>query len=382
MKHTMIAALAVSLAGITAARADDAPPNYYGLFGSYVLQDDVRDRDDALGAHLIYGAPMSPRLALELGLFGHSAKTEATEESQRTLGMGIDLRYLLGSSTLGAFVLGGTGMQLEDFGSSGKSQIAPYLDVGVGVQGGSDNLKLRADARYYAIFDGESYADEDVIFDARLNLGLLYSFDEEKVAPAVETAAAIAPAASSDSDNDGVDDARDECPMTPPGTLVDSRGCPVEVPVAPENDDLDGDGVANAMDECPDTPPGFKVNARGCVDEVQTVVVLGSVHFEFDSAKLTADARRVLDRVVTGMQSQGDLRVEIGGHTDALGTNAYNLGLSQRRATSVRDHLVDRGIDGSRLLVEGYGENNPIADNETDEGRAKNRRVEFTVLKN
>ncbi|HEX4896475.1 MAG TPA: OmpA family protein [Solimonas sp.] len=379
MKLKPLAACALACMVSTPLLADDAPPNYFGLFGSYVKQDDVRARDDGIGAHLIYGAPLSAPLSLELGLFGHTSKTEATEESQRTLGLGIDLRYLLGPSRFAAFVLGGTGMQFEDYGSA-KGQLAPYLDVGVGLQAGGEQLKLRGEARYYAIFDSETYTDEDVVFDARVNLGVLYSFAGDEPA-AVETAAA-APAVDADSDSDGVPDSRDECPMTPAGVLVDSRGCPAEVPAAPINDDLDGDGVPNAQDECPDTPPGFKVNARGCVEEEQTVVVLNDVHFEFDSAKLTEGARRVLDRVVLGMLSQADLRIEIGGHTDALGTNAYNLLLSQRRANSVRDFLVDRGVDGSRLTVEGYGENNPVADNETEEGRARNRRVEFTVLKN
>lgn len=386
MKLKPLAACALACMVSTPLLADDAPPNYFGLFGSYVKQDDVRARDDGIGAHLIYGAPLSAPLSLELGLFGHTSKTEATEESQRTLGLGIDLRYLLGPSRFAAFVLGGTGMQFEDYGSA-KGQLAPYLDVGVGLQAGGEQLKLRGEARYYAIFDSETYTDEDVVFDARVNLGLTYSFAGDEAAPAEPTAAAPAPApvVDTDSDRDGVPDSRDECPMTPAGVLVDDRGCPAQVPVAPApvvDNDLDDDGVPNAQDECPDTPPGFKVNARGCVEQEQTVVVLNDVHFEFDSAKLTGGARRVLDRVVLGMKSQADLRVEIGGHTDALGTNAYNQSLSQRRATAVRDFLVDRGVDGSRLTVEGYGENNPVADNETEEGRARNRRVEFTVLKN
>ena len=118
----------------------------------------------------------------------------------------------------------------------------------------------------------------------------------------------------------------------------------------------------------------------GCVRERQTVTVLRSVSFEFDSAKLTEEARRTLDRVAAGLKGQPSMRVEIAGHTDALGTEAYNLRLSRERATSVRDFLVDLGVAASRLDVKGYGESKPVADNETDAGRARNRRVNFSVL--
>ena len=148
-------------------------------------------------------------------------------------------------------------------------------------------------------------------------------------------------------------------------------GCPA---------DEDGDGVFNANDECPRTPPGFEVDARGCVRERQTVTVLRSVSFEFDSAKLTEEARRTLDRVAAGLKGQPSMRVEIAGHTDALGTEAYNLRLSRERATSVRNFLIDLGVAASPLDVKGYGESKPVADNETDAGRARNRRVDFSVL--
>jgi OmpA-OmpF porin, OOP family len=104
------------------------------------------------------------------------------------------------------------------------------------------------------------------------------------------------------------------------------------------------------------------------------------VTFETNSAKLTPDSQAVLDHVVFSLRDWTNVKVEIGGHTDAAGSDDHNLSLSQARADSVRDYLVSQGVDGSRLVAKGYGESDPIADNKTAHGRAKNRRVELTKV--
>ncbi|MCP3978859.1 MAG: OmpA family protein [bacterium] len=178
-----------------------------------------------------------------------------------------------------------------------------------------------------------------------------------------------------DSDGDGVYDGIDECPDTPRGAIVDPRGCPL---------DSDGDGVYDGIDECPGTPPGVPVNARGCpraaplfVEEKRTLVLDG-VLFDFNSADLTADSRMILDRVTQSLVDWPEVQIEIGGHTDAIGPDAYNLDLSKRRAAAVSDHLARGGVDPGRLAVRGYGETQPVADNSTKEGRDQNRRVELS----
>lgn len=130
----------------------------------------------------------------------------------------------------------------------------------------------------------------------------------------------------------------------------------------------------------PGNAPGTVVDALGCPADEDGGGVLNTVHFEFDSAKLTREAREVLDRVATGLKNPPDLRIEIVGHTDALGTESYNLQLSLARAASVREFLISCGAEPTQLTHEGYGELRPIADNETEEGRARNRRVEFHIL--
>lgn len=142
--------------------------------------------------------------------------------------------------------------------------------------------------------------------------------------------------------------------------------------------DSDGDGVPDSIDKCPNTPKGFKVDGTGCI--VQQTVILRGVNFQFNSDQLTAPARDTLDTVAAGMIGQPSLKLEIGGHTDSRGTAPYNLKLSQRRADAVMRYLVGKGASAENLSAKGYGLTRPVASNDTDEGRAKNRRVEFVVL--
>ncbi|MDH3689158.1 MAG: OmpA family protein [Gammaproteobacteria bacterium] len=148
-------------------------------------------------------------------------------------------------------------------------------------------------------------------------------------------------------------------------------------PAEPEplDGDDDNDGVPNSRDKCPDTRPGVKVDNDGCeiILELQ-----GVLHFEFDSARLTPEGEAFLDGAIDTLNQWPFNRVEIAGHTDSTGPESYNQGLSERRANSVRDYLVSGGIDDALLITVGYGESNPVATNDTREGRAKNRRVEIT----
>jgi cytochrome c oxidase subunit 2 len=109
-------------------------------------------------------------------------------------------------------------------------------------------------------------------------------------------------------------------------------------------------------------------------------LVLKHVNFETGSAALTADSRYELDNLVTAMTTYPSLVIEVAGHTDNVGDPAANLTLSGQRAASVAKYLTDRGIPASRLRPRGYGDTKPVAENDTEENRAKNRRTEFTIL--
>lgn len=173
-----------------------------------------------------------------------------------------------------------------------------------------------------------------------------------------------------DSDGDGVTDNLDQCPGTPKGVSVDRRGCPL---------DSDGDGVPDYQDKCPDTPEGVHVDRKGCPLCNEKLFVLNDVNFAFNKATLTSSAKGILDRAVHLLQTNKQVSVRIVGYTDNVGSEAYNLKLSKRRAEAARDYLVAHGISSARLASVGKGESSPIASNTTAKGRGQNRRVEFVV---
>lgn len=172
-----------------------------------------------------------------------------------------------------------------------------------------------------------------------------------------------------DSDGDGVSDADDQCPDTRAGVKVDEFGCP---------GDSDGDGVTDDKDQCPNSPKGWKVDGRGC----SIPMVFRDVNFAFDSAALSAQAKATLEKKVAPLlRNNPGVRVKIVGHTDSIGTEAYNQALSERRAASVASYLFTRGVVRSRMVTAGRGETDPIAPNSVAAGRAANRRVEIFAIK-
>jgi len=115
--------------------------------------------------------------------------------------------------------------------------------------------------------------------------------------------------------------------------------------------------------------------------EVGMTVRLKNIYFDFDKTSLKQESFVELNKVVDFLKHNAKVSIEISGHTDSKGSDEYNLNLSQGRSQSVVDYLISQGIDAARLQAHGYGETKPIDTNETDEGRANNRRVEFTILK-
>jgi len=241
----------------------------------------------------------------------------------------------------------------------------PMVTVGGGVQHGfSDRLAFRAElaARYDRDNNSRQYftADHKTGFvDAIASVALLVNFGGE---------AAPAPAPTRE---------------TPP---------PAKVETSCRDLDDDNDGVNNCDDRCPGTQAGVQVGPDGC-PMIQTIDLRG-VNFKFDRPKKgeknisptlqepTADSIAILDQAVDVLQRNPNMRVEVVGHTDSVGTDEYNQGLSERRARIVYDYLTSHGIDASRLSGPiGYGESRPIDTNDTKEGRARNRRTELDAQK-
>ena len=192
-----------------------------------------------------------------------------------------------------------------------------------------------------------------------------------------------------DADQDGIADNSDKCPGTASGVTVDNSGCEiVSASIEPEDSaviapvvapkDTDNDGIVDSKDQCPDSKPGENVDNKGC--KLQETYVLEGVNFETGSDTIAAESESVLAGVVEAMNRNGDVIVEVAGYTDDRGESNYNQSLSQKRAEAVKAYLQSSGIAADRMTAKGYGEESPIADNSTAEGRAKNRRVELHII--
>ena len=165
-----------------------------------------------------------------------------------------------------------------------------------------------------------------------------------------------------------------------------SRVTAVEGDVSNLKKDSDGDGVSDVFDKCPNTPAGTKVDGSGCeLPKVVTAVPDSAVtaeapkdriQFDFDSDKIRTLSYPTLDRLADRLKADRS-KMLLAGHASSEGTEQYNMGLSIRRANSVHDYLVNAGVPAKQVKIKGYGETRPIASNDTEEGREKNRRVEF-----
>lgn len=178
-----------------------------------------------------------------------------------------------------------------------------------------------------------------------------------------------------DTDKDGIYDYCDQCNNTIPEArnYVDSLGCPL---------DIDNDGVYDYEDLCP-TIAGVKAN-KGCPEikrEIRNLLnkAMSGIQFENGKATIKPTSYKILDDIAQIFIDNPTYIIEVQGHTDNVGKYDYNMDLSDRRARSVRKYLIDKGVPAARLTAHGYGPDMPIADNNTKEGREKNRRVEFHI---
>jgi len=200
-----------------------------------------------------------------------------------------------------------------------------------------------------------------------------------------------------DDDNDGVANGIDSCPNTPAGIKVDAKGC---------NIDTDNDGVVNDMDSCPNTPAGTKVDAKGCDVDMDHDGVLNEqdlcentplgeavnsdgcpaishleINFENNSYKVKQESLANIEKFAQFLTKNTNYSAKIVGYTDSRGSASYNQKLSEKRAKEVERLLIADGVNPSQLSAEGRGEANPIATNDTAEGRAKNRRIEAELIR-
>ncbi|HXG27496.1 MAG TPA: OmpA family protein [Nevskiales bacterium] len=352
--HRMYAksACVITLFGLLTlpARAD-YPDRYVGTGILYIDADSDAsargvDVDDGGGLQLILGQTLGSASGLEFNVFLNDLSVARGHRNNFYQGgLGIDFLWYFQGRKDGftPFALAGLGAVRNDPPSPVDDDSNAFVNLGLGFMSkpfGSSGIRVRGDLRYVK----DNFEDQPD--DLRVGLAMVFPYGQTK-----------------------------EVVRTEVREVEVVREVVREKPQA----DSDGDGVVDGVDRCPNTLRGAQVDQYGCA--IKQVVTLEGVHFEYNSARLTPDSMTILDKVAETLQGQPSMEVEIAGHCSSEGSDAYNQRLSERRADSVRNYLVDRGVAASRLRAVGYGESRPVASNETESGRSKNRRVEFHILR-
>lgn len=369
MRRTYLAIAGALLIGNATWAADG--PQEKQIFGSLLgAWHDARGDYDTIDGHVDLGGGIgwafTDNWAMETQYFQLNPEVRVGGVEDRA-----EMRYwtvnLLRTFEFGdgwsPYVTFGGGRAKFDYDGLRPDERDSLYNLGVGFFGNlNDRFALRGDVRGV-------YHDDVDSFRPMATLGLTMMLGG--TAPAPAAAPAPAPVAEADTDGDGVPDSRDACPGTPSGVAVDERGCPL---------DSDGDGVPDYRDRCPGTPAGTKVDEHGCEVQITEPVSFDlTVEFAFNSAEITSVSFNEITNAVRFLREHPSTTAVVEGHTDSIGSDAFNQRLSERRADAVKTVLVNSGIDASRLTSRGYGESRPIASNDTEAGRQQNRRVTVVV---
>lgn len=343
-----------AFAGVTVEEAD--PRQYFSPMFHYVELDEERELGSkGLGGGVAYGREVAEQWwwETEFAAYGLDSGEEFMSDFyQGALTTG--LMYAFGDRlSFTPFVVGAVGLIRNDVVPDDDDDYTLHANVGLGVITApifDNGVKLRAEARYmYDDYDGTSFNNtkgDGGFNDLRFSLGLEIPLGYTKVREVEKVVEKV---------------------------VYETREVMVQEP------DSDGDSIPDSRDECPDTLKGGEVDGKGCLLTDQTIT-FHNIGFEVNSDQVTASTRPVLERVAKALNAQTNFSIEITGHTDSMGSAEYNQQLSQARAESVRQMLIDNGVAGDRLTARGYGELDPVASNETASGRAMNRRVEFRVM--
>lgn len=315
--------------------------------------DDGTGFNNDLGYYFGFGYDLTDRISAELSTFDLDPESEAAGGREMDIDhYKLDLIYNL-DLQLGmfdTFVVGGVGS------SDLRMEEDSLWDIGGGIKYQiNDNWTWRTAIRSYQYFNRD-HEDNDWGIDT----SFVYRFGGNNSRPASSPAPA---------------------PASRPAAAAAPERAPAPAPAT--SPDADRDGVPDSRDNCPDTPRNYAVDEDGCpipVEEIARVELM--VNFDFDRSEVKPEYYSEIEEVADFMEQYPDVVIELEGHTDSRGTEEYNRGLSDRRAAAVRQVMIDRfNVQGSRVSSRGFGEAQPVATNDTDAGRAQNRRVMTVIIK-
>lgn len=369
IRLTPIAAAAFAMVSAAAAAQDDTQPQAHveeglaysdyiaimpGFFGAdkhrVAADSTTRSQGTGLSATFLYGDQLTKHWSIEGNIIGTTIETcNGCGTNFYQYGGMVDISFSpwdRREAAVTPFIFGGVGAMYNDVYPRVRQETTFNGEAGLGLVTKSlyHGVRLRAQGQYiHDTFEGGQN-------DYRASLGIEIPLGRV-VVHVTEVPAALPPV------------------MTPlvkevPRPWIDS----------------DGDGVDDEHDLCPNTPHGLKVDAHGCVIPGQQIELNG-VSFEFNKARLMVNAQTILDTLAPAFTGQPNLRVEIAGHTDSIGSAEANLKLSQARAEAVRTYLISRGARPEQIVAKGYGKTQPLVSPErTAEDRERNRRVEFRII--
>ena len=392
MRPLALAALATAIA--TPALAESRQTVYLTPFIGFQLFDDARDLSETGITGIGVEYRFAPHWAVEAVYSKDTADRKYVNGSSDFEDIRLDGTYYFAAQEESWNPYLSVGAGQTDFGDdklSYQTLGSDHDETRVNVGGGfrynvGDRVSLRAEVR-------EFHGVGEDTFDTQALLGFSLAFNR------TTSDSSPQPMQPADGDNDGVPDTRDQCPGTPAGASVDSNGCerdadgdgvadsrdqcpatPAGARVNNRGCELDGDkdGVVNSMDQCPGTKAGATVDATGCEGVTETVKTVElNVTFPTNSSVIGDRFDNEIRQVADFMRKNPKTSVEIAGHSDSRGDDDYNRFLSQRRADSVASRLTGPlGVSADRVSAVGYGEAEPVANNNTAAGRAENRRVE------
>ncbi len=377
---SLVAALVLSLCAMPAISQAELKTGVLTLspmLGGITMEGDQPVDSNGLAYSLGLGYNFTQALGLEAVIAGANLDEEGSGDDADFWNYRLDALYhFMPENKLVPYLAAGVG----GYSLDGDDEFMTNYGAGLLYFLG-ENVALRADVRHMIGFN-ESNLENNFIYTAGFKFQFAGTEQPVKKAPM-------------DTDGDGVTDDLDQCPDTPKGAPVDAKGCPL---------DSDGDGVFDYLDQCPDTPKGAPVDAKGCpldsdgdgvfdyldqcpgtpkgtlVDDKGCELKLTlHINFDFDKAVIKPEFKGELDKAAAFVRANSNVPfIVLTGHTDSKGKDAYNMKLSQRRANAVRQALITNyGLDATKLKAKGMGETQPVATNDTEEGRYQNRRVEL-----